>query len=83
MAALNSLNGHQVAEARSKQAMVDNYINSKAGMTKQLAEEIRAYSRNASLQGQNVDLAEIYMLMSHSLQVSYPSLRWKGGCDDG
>jgi CRP-like cAMP-binding protein len=59
----------EVAEARGKQAMVDNYINSKHGMTVQLAEEIRSYSRNASSQGQSVDLAEIYKLMSHSLQI--------------
>lgn len=61
-----------VAEERARQAIVDNYIASKQGISSQLADEIRAYTRNSASQGQKADLSEIYQLMSHSLQV--------GGC---
>ena len=59
-----------MAEARGKQAQVDNFIQSKRGITDDLASDIRAFVNSASSAGNDVNIGEIYALMSHSLQVS-------------
>lgn len=58
-----------VAEARARQATVENYIESRKGISNYLAEEIRAHTRSTAENGQKWALSEIYQLISHSLQV--------------
>ncbi len=59
-----------MTEARSKQAEVDNFIKSKAGITDELAADIRTFVNGDNSQGKEVNIGEVYALMSHSLQVA-------------
>ena len=61
----------QLSEMRKEQSVVESYINSKEGMTEDLADDIRNYMSITRSQGQSVDMGTVYAMMSHPLKVQY------------
>ena len=49
---------------------MDNFIKSKAGITEDIASDIRAFVNGENSQGNEVNIGEVYALMSHTLQVA-------------
>eukprot|EP00873_Tetraselmis_striata_P000688 jgi/Tetstr1/420952/TSEL_012012.t1 len=63
----------EVAESRNKQAKVENYIKSKKNVTDDLAIDIRGHINASNQQGSDIEIGEVYALMSHSLKVAVAS----------